>query len=90
MARLRLALVAGPMYDHLYDVFDRDDVEVIVHADHPTLNRTVADLLSRGERIDVLATHSKYAPSQSDWLLPLDDVLEPSTVEALEIGRAHV
>jgi multiple sugar transport system substrate-binding protein len=86
MARLRLALVAGPMYDHLYDVFDRDDVEVIVHADHPTLNRTVADLLSRGERIDVLATHSKYAPSQSDWLLPLDDVLEPSTVEALAPG----
>jgi multiple sugar transport system substrate-binding protein len=89
-ARLRLALVAGPMYDHLYDVFDRDDVEVIVHADHPTLNRSVADLLSRGERIDVLATHSKYVPSQSDWLLPLDGLLEPSAVEALASGAVSL
>jgi hypothetical protein len=46
---LRIALVGGPMYDHLYSIFDEYDVEVIVHADHPTLNRKVAELLADGE-----------------------------------------
>src|SRR6478609_552978 len=50
--RLRVALVGGPMYDSLYEPF-LDDVEVVVHADHPTLNRRVAELLAGGERIDV-------------------------------------
>jgi multiple sugar transport system substrate-binding protein len=58
------------MYDRLYDSLG--DVEVVVHADHPTLNREVARLLDAGERIDVLSTHSKYAPSQRQWLTPLD------------------
>ena len=51
---LRVALVGGPMYDHLYRVFTDAgiDVEVVVHADHPTLNRTMADMLAAGERID--------------------------------------
>jgi multiple sugar transport system substrate-binding protein len=58
-------------------------VEVVVHADHPTLNRTVAEMLSRGERIDVLSTHSKYAPSQARWLEPLEKVdgLAPRAVD---------
>ena len=60
------------MYDHLYSLLDRFDTEVVVHADHPTLNRRVAEMLAAGERIDVLATHSKYAPSQAHWLRPLD------------------
>src|SRR3954463_14971034 len=58
------------MYDHLYPLLG--DAEVVVHADHPTLNREVAARLAAGERIDVLSTHSKYAPSQRDWLTPLD------------------
>ncbi len=72
---LRIALVGGPMYDHLYPVFDEFDVEVIVHADHPTLNRRVAQMLAAGERIDLLSTHSKYAPSQAHWLQPLDSLI---------------
>ena len=85
---MRVALVAGPMYDHLYPVLDRlreqgIEIETVVHADHPTLNRTVADLLGRGERIDLLATHSKYAPSQARWLVPLDDLVDGSAVAAL-------
>ena len=80
--RLRVALVGGPMYDSLYEPF-LDDVEVVVHADHPTLNRRVAELLSAGERIDVLSTHGKYAPSQAAWLHPLDPLLEASIVGAL-------
>jgi multiple sugar transport system substrate-binding protein len=80
---LRLALVGGPMYDGLYRVLDGLDVEVVVHAEHPTLNRRVAELLRRGERIDVLSTHSKYAPSQAAWLRPLDALLEGAVVGAL-------
>ncbi|MEX0873681.1 MAG: hypothetical protein WD646_11450 [Actinomycetota bacterium] len=75
---LRVALVGGPMYDHLYRVLD--DVEVVVHEDHPTLNREIAQRLSAGERVDVLSTHSKYAPSQSQWLRPLDDMVGSDVV----------
>ena len=74
------------MYDGLYELFRDRDIEIVVHADHPTLNREVADLVARGERIDVLATHSKYAPSQRRWLRSLDgciatDGLAPKAVE---------
>ena len=84
---LRVALVGGPMYDHLYRLLDGEDVEVVVHADHPTLNRTVAAMLSAGERIDVLSTHSKYAPSQASWLRPLNDLGDTSALsqQALEL-----
>ncbi len=80
---LRVALVGGPMYDHLYDVFAPGEVEVVIHADHPTLNRHVAELLDAGERLDVIATHAKYAPSQARWLRPLDDLIAPAAVAAL-------
>ena len=80
---LRVALVGGPMYDGLYRSLAGLDVEVVVHADHPTLNRAVAERLERGERIDVLSTHSKYAPSQARWLRPLDDLLAPALIAAL-------
>jgi multiple sugar transport system substrate-binding protein len=82
-APLRVALVGGPMYDHLYDAFAPGEVEVVVHADHPTLNREVARMLSAGERVDVCATHSKYAPSQAQWLRPLDDLVDAGVVEPL-------
>ena len=71
---LRVALVGGPMYDGLYSLLPAD-ADVVVHADHPTLNRAVAELLAAGERIDVMSTHSKYAPSQARWLTPLDPEL---------------
>jgi multiple sugar transport system substrate-binding protein len=80
---LRVALVGGPMYDHLYRAFPPGGVEVVVHADHPTLNREVARMLAAGERIDVCATHSKYAPSQAQWLRPLDDLIDGGVVEPL-------
>lgn len=81
---LRIALVGGPMYDGLYDhLSSLADVEVVVHADHPTLNRSVAERLSAGERIDLISTHGKYVPSQRRWLLPLDDLVAPSTIAGL-------
>lgn len=73
------------MYDHLYQVFDDADVEVVVHADHPSLNRAVADMLAHGERLDVISTHSKYAPSQSKWLLPLDQHIDTSELAPLAV-----
>ncbi len=82
---LRVALVGGPMYDDLYGIFADEgiDVDVVVHEDHPTLNRAVADLLARGERLDLLATHGKYAPSQRRWLRPLDDLVDRAALDAL-------
>jgi multiple sugar transport system substrate-binding protein len=80
---LRVALVGGPMYDRLYDTFAPGEVDVVVHADHPTLNRQVAGMLAAGERIDLLATHSKYAPSQAQWLQPLDDLVDATTIAEL-------
>jgi len=86
---LRVALVGGPMYDGLYALLDGDDVDVVVHEDHPTLNRAVAKLLAAGERIDVLSTHSKYAPSQAQWLQPLDGVIDVGALasQAVELCR---
>lgn len=80
---LRIAAVQGPMYDHLYTLFDSNRVEVVIHEDHPTLNRRVAEMLSVGERLDLIATHSKYAPSQAQWLHPLDSIIEPASIAAL-------
>lgn len=80
--RLRVALVGGPMYDGLYDLF-ADEVEIVVHADHPTLNREVAARLAAGERLDVISTHGKYAPSQAAWLRPLDDLVDAGVLAAL-------
>lgn len=91
---LRVALVRGPMYDHLYEFFDQAgiDVEVVVHEDHPTLNRRVAEMLAAGESLDLISTHAKYTPSQSPWLRPLDDLVDANAVGALaplavELGR---
>ena len=83
------------MYDGLYSLLPKD-AEIVVHADHPTLNRRVAEMLAAGERIDVLSTHSKYAPSQAPWLRPLDDLvgkdvvgdLAPRAVDLCRFGGA--
>lgn len=83
--RLKVALIGGPMYDALYEPFI-DDVEVVIHADHLTLNAQVAEALSAGERLDVISTHGKYAPSQRRWLQPLDGLVDPVAISALEPG----
>ena len=82
---LRVALVGGPMYDHLYSIVRSFDAEVVVHADHPTLNREVAARLHAGERLDVISTHSKYAPSQARWLTPLDHLIDTSGLAPLAV-----
>ena len=79
---VRVALVGGPMYDPLYDAiprFEQDfglSVEVVVQVPHPELNAWVQEAFTSGDAdIDLLSTHTKYAPSQAQWLSPLDDVV---------------
>lgn len=79
---LRVALVGGPMYDGLYDTipsFERESrvrVEIVAKLPHPELNAFVkAAFESADAGLDVLSTHTKYAPSQAPWLSPLDDLL---------------
>lgn len=80
---LRIAAVQGPMYNHLYRLFEPGRVELVIHEDHPTLNRRVGDMLSTGERLDLIAILSKYAPSQAPWLYPLDSMITPEAIAAL-------
>ncbi len=77
------------MYDGLYGILADHDVEIVVHAPHPELNRAVAAMVAAGERIDVVSTHSKYAPSQSSWLHPLDDLVDVGALapKAVELCR---
>jgi multiple sugar transport system substrate-binding protein len=79
---VRAALVGGPMYDPLYDAiprFERETglaVEVVVRLPHPELNAWVKQMFESGEPdIDLLSTHTKYAPSQAAWLAPIDSIL---------------
>src|SRR5688572_25046934 len=81
---LRIALVGGPMYDPLYariPEFERSTgiaVEIAVRLPHPQLNeRIAADFAGAADPgYDLISTHSKYAPSQREFLLPLDDLLD--------------
>ncbi len=84
MTVLRAALVGGPMYDPLYDAipaFERERslrVEVVARLPHPELNAFVRQAFESGDPgFDVLSTHTKYAPSQAQWLAPLEGPLGP-------------
>ncbi len=98
---VRVMLVGGPMYDRLYrriPLFERDTgfrVEVVARLPHPELNARVARDFGRGNPdIDLLSTHTKYAPSQARWLAPLDGLvtkadradLLPRSLELATIG----
>jgi multiple sugar transport system substrate-binding protein len=95
--KVSAALITGPMYDPLYaslEEFTRQtDIEVTVEfqGDHPALNEHLAGL----EEVpyDLVSTHTKYAPSQTRFLAPLDELLEPSDLEdfiPLLLNLAHI
>ena len=70
------------MYDPLYGTipaFESDTghrVEIVARLPHPELNAFVRDAFERRmSRFDLLSTHTKYAPSQAEWLAPLDALL---------------
>ena len=66
------------MYDPLYDeiaAFRHDtglDVEIVARLPHPELNSFVKNSFESGDALDLISTHTKYAPSQAAWLSPLD------------------
>ena len=79
---VRVALVGGPMYDRLYESipdFEASSgfqVEVVARLPHPALNDFVRSALDQGgQGLDLISTHTKYAPSQAAWLAPLDDLV---------------
>ena len=78
---VRALLVGGPMYDPLYDrvaSFEGETglrVEVVDRLPHPELNARVKHDFENGDPdLDLISTHTKYAPSQAQWLSPLDDL----------------
>jgi multiple sugar transport system substrate-binding protein len=77
--RVRALLVGGPMYDPLYEAipaFERRTgwtVEIAARLPHPELNACVREAFEGvAPDIDLLSTHTKYAPSQAQWLTALD------------------
>ena len=94
---VRAALVGGPMYDPLYEAipaFEADTgyrVEIVARLPHPELNAFVRDAFERRtSRFDLLSTHTKYAPSQAQWLAPLDALLAEEDRNDLLDGPAEL
>jgi multiple sugar transport system substrate-binding protein len=87
---VRVLLVGGPMYDGLYariPDFERETglrVEILDRLPHPELNaRIKRDFEAGTADVDLLSTHTKYAPSQAEWLSALDDVVPVADLEDL-------
>lgn len=80
-----VALVTGPAYDPLYERLkaftETTGVKVSLGfgGDHPTLNRHLASLAE--VPYDLVSTHTKYAPSQLDFLAPLDRLVGADELE---------
>lgn len=86
---LRTLLVGGPMYDPLYErlaEFEEREgvrVEMVVAPTHPDLNERIEEEFSSGAAsYDLISTHTKYAPSQRQWLTPLDGDVDDARLEA--------
>ncbi len=74
--------MGGPAYDPLYTLLPAMadalgiELEILARQPHQELNVTVAADASGSRTFDLISTHIKYAPSQRDWLLPLDSHLD--------------
>ena len=100
-AVLNVALVGGPMYDHLYALIPSFEVQTGYRVNigakliHPELNAHLAAKHAEGALdYDLISTHTKYAPSQCDFLLPLDDHIAPAELDGfmpstVELARIH-
>lgn len=95
---LHVLLIGGPMYDPLYrclTAFESQEgvrVEVTRIGPHSALNAHIREAFGSGAaRYDLLSTHTKYAPSQRAYLLPLDEAefelhaFDPFTLELARI-----
>jgi multiple sugar transport system substrate-binding protein len=80
-----VALVTGPAYDPLYERLEGFTeatgvaVSVGFGGDHPSLNKHLASLAE--VPYDLVSTHTKYAPSQLDFLAPLDGLVGADELE---------
>jgi len=95
---VRVALVAGPMYDPLYETvacFEQTtglEVDVAHRSPHGELNAHLASLDDMP--YDLISTHTKYAPSQLSFLAAIDDFAEqvevasfyPLTTDLAKVG----
>lgn len=74
---LTVALIGGGMYDRLYErlpAFERDAavrVAVGFRGTHPELNAHLA--ATQAGPYDLVSTHTKYAPSQRQFLAPVEE-----------------
>ncbi len=82
MKELHLALIGGPQYDGLLKLLPAFEQQtgyqlyVDVRLPHVELNERMAkDLGTENGRYDLISTHTKYSPSQADYLQPLDDLV---------------
>jgi multiple sugar transport system substrate-binding protein len=82
---LKVALIAGPAYDPLYQCLQPFTdatgvaVDVLFRGDHPALNRHLASLSE--VPYDLVSTHTKYAPSQLGFLSSLEGRVDGATLE---------
>lgn len=96
---VRALLVGGPMYDPLYVRFSEFEermgvrVEAVIAPTHPGLNERIEKEFGSGTaEYDLISTHTKYAPSQKQWLTTLDDDMDKSELapfmdRTLELAR---
>ncbi|MEQ1762301.1 MAG: extracellular solute-binding protein [Pyrinomonadaceae bacterium] len=81
---LNIALVSGPAYDPLYaslPAFTETtgiEVNVAFSGDHPALNHHLASLPEIPYHL--VSTHTKYAPSQLDFLAPLNGLIPDDAI----------
>lgn len=81
---LQIALVSGPAYDPLYESLAAFTgttglkVNVAFSGDHPALNHHLAAL--KQVPYDLVSTHTKYAPSQTNFLAPLNEIIDDSVL----------
>jgi multiple sugar transport system substrate-binding protein len=84
-----------PLYTRLKEFEEREGVRVEVAAAlaHPDLNERIEEEFGTGTAsYDLISTHTKYVPSQKQWLTPLHEDLEGSELEhftprTLELAR---
>ena len=82
---LKVALISGPAYDPLYECLPAFTTEtgirvnVAFKGDHPTLNHHLAALTE--VPYDLVSTHTKYAPSQLEFLAALDGLVDKGALE---------
>lgn len=97
---LNAYFIGGGAYEKLYTKipeFEEETgakVNIAAKLSHFELNKRVAQEFATGGEIDVISTHTTFAPGQKEFLLALNDYLtkedladfQPSTIEASTVG----